>query len=316
MSESRERLAALPVTELPRLPLPEWPQGWYVVGRSRDLPAGQVLRLTLAQQEIVLFRTASGAVGALDARCPHMGAHLAHGRVRGEYLECGLHCWRMGVDGAVVSQTGRARAWQLREQCGLLMLEFGGERAMPRVGEADFLWTSTAPIEIAAHWHALTTNAFDMPHLVTVHQRELLEPPRVSFEPGRHFEMCYTTRVRGRGASDLMMKWLSGNRIQARMQCHGPLVLVETDLGFTRTAAMVGMLPGAHGTRIFAAFGIRRGRFGALRLWLTRWLFAAFLRRDLCFVVGMKLRTDVDDPILQKFFDYLRTLRAQPAPRA
>ena len=28
-----------------------------------------------------------------------------------------------------------------------------------------------------------------------------------------------------------------------------------------------------------------------------------------------KLRTDVDDAILQKFFDYLRTLRPQAAPR-
>ncbi len=84
---------------------------------------------------------------------------------------------------------------------------------------------------------------------------------------------------------------------------------VETDLGFTRTAAMIGMLPTEQGTRLFGAFGIRPGPFGALRLWLTRWLFAAFLKRDLGFVEGMHLRTDVDDAILQKFFTYLRTLR-------
>jgi aminopyrrolnitrin oxygenase len=316
MSESRERLGPLPVTELPRLPLPEWPQGWYVVCRSQDLKPRQLLRLTLAQQQIVVFRTASGAVGALDARCPHMGAHLAQGRVRGEYLECGLHCWRMAVDGAVLSQSKRARAWRVDEQSGLVLLEFGGDRAKPEVGEADFLWTSVRPIEIAAHWHALTTNAFDMPHLATVHKRELVEPPRVTFDPGQHFEMDYVTRVTGHGASDRTMKWLSGNRIQARMQCHGPLVVVDTDLGFTRTAALIGMLPTDQGTRIFAAFGIRRGPFANVRLWLTRWLFAAFLKRDLGFVEGMTLRTDVDDAILQKFFDYLRTLRAQPAAKS
>ena len=308
MSEARERITAT-VAGISKLPLPDWPQGWYVVARSCDLPARKILRVTLAHQEIVVFRTAAGVLGALDAHCPHMGAHLGLGRVRGEHLECRLHCWRIGADGRIPSQTQRARAWNLRERGGLVFLEFGGERALPSSGEADFLWTTTAPLEVAAHWHALTTNAFDMPHLTTVHGRELVEPPQVSFEAGRHFEMHYVTRVRGRGVSDRLMKWLSGNRIQARMQCHGPLVTVETDLGFTRTAAMVGMLPTAQGTRLFGAFGIRPGPFGPLRLWLTKWLFASFLRRDLGFVEGMRLRTDVDDAILQKFFDYLRTLR-------
>jgi aminopyrrolnitrin oxygenase len=308
MNEQVER-APRAVTELPKQPLPEWPVGWYVVARSHDLKPGKLLRVTLAQQELVVFRTESGALGALEARCPHMGAHLGQGRVRGEHLECGLHCWRIGTDGAVVGQTRHARAYTVRERCGLVMLESGGERPMPGAGESDFIWTTTPAIDVAAHWHALTANAFDMPHLATVHLRELAEPPRVSFEPGRFFEMHYVTRVRGRGASDRMMKWLSGNRVQARMQCHGPLVTVETDLGFTRTAAIIGMLPTAAGTRLNAAFGILPGPFGALRLWITRWLFAAFLKRDLGFVEGMRLRTDVDDAILQKYFAYLRTLR-------
>jgi phenylpropionate dioxygenase-like ring-hydroxylating dioxygenase large terminal subunit len=310
MSEPRERLvSAVADHPLARQPLPDWPQGWYTVARSCDLRPGGLRRITLAQQEIVVFRTASGLLGALDAHCPHMGAHLGLGKVRGEHLECRLHCWRIGADGHVPAQTRRARAWRITERAGLVMLEFGGDRALPTAGGADFIWTHTRPIDVAAHWHALTTNAFDMPHLTTVHQRELAEPPAVSFETGRHFEMSYVTRVRGCGASDRLMKWLSGNRIQARMQCHGPMVVVDTDLGFTRTAAMIGMLPTEHGTRLFGAFGIRPGPLAPLRLWLTKWLFAAFLKRDLGFVEGMRLRTDVDDAILQTFFDYLRTLR-------
>lgn len=305
---------AFTVTAIPRQPLPEWPQGWYVVSRSRALRRGQVQRITLAQREMVVFRNSSGALGALDARCPHMGAHLGHAQVRGEHLECSLHCWRLAVDGAVVGQKRRAQAWTVREYGGLVMLEFGGERAMPKVGEPDFLWTDIAPIDIGAHWHALTTNAFDMPHLSTVHGRKLAEPPQVSFEAGHHFEMSYVTRVSGRGPSDRVMKWLSGNCIRARMRCHGPVVVVETDLGWTRTAAMVGMLPTEQGTRLYGAFGIRPGPFGVLRLWLTKWLFAAFLKRDLRLVEGMQLRTDVEDRILQTFFDYLRTLRGHAPP--
>ena len=292
-----------------RKALPEWPQGWYVVARSRDLRPGKLLRVTLAAQEIVVFRTASGRPGALDAHCPHMGAHLGLGRVRGEHLECRLHCWRIGVDGRIPAQQKTARAWNLTERAGLVMLEFGGDRALPAAGEPEFLWTSMRPMDVGAHWHALTANAFDLPHLTTVHQRELVEPPKVSCEAGQHFEMDYVTRVRGRGASDRVMKWLSRNRIQARMRCHGPMVMVDTDLGFTRTAAMIGMLPTEQGTRLYGAFGIRPGPLGGLRLAVTRWLFASFLERDLGFVEGMRLRTDVDDEILQKLFAYLRTLR-------
>jgi len=308
MSNLRERLAT-PVAEFTRAALPEWPQGWYAVARSADMRAASLRRVTLAGQEIVLFRTQSGTLGALDAHCPHMGAHLGMGRVRGEHLECRLHCWRIAADGGVPGQARRAHAWTVRESSGLVLLEFGGSRALPVSGAADFIWTQAAPIDVAAHWHALTANAFDMPHLATVHRRQLLAPPSVSFEAGQHFEMHYQTRVSGRGASDRIMKWLSRNHIQARMQCHGPMVLVDADLGFTRTAAMVGMLPIEGGTRLFASFGVRPGPFGALRLWLTRWLYAAFLKRDLGFVAGMQLRTDVDDAVLQRFFDYLRTLR-------
>ena len=32
-------------------------------------------------QELVIFRTESGAVKVLDAYCPHMGAHLGYGSV-------------------------------------------------------------------------------------------------------------------------------------------------------------------------------------------------------------------------------------------
>ena len=311
MNETPARIA--PLVSIPQAPLPDWPQGWYVVARSRELAPGRLRTVSLAGRQVVVFRGRSGRLGAVDSRCPHMGAHLRHGEVRGDEIMCPLHGWRIGCDGRVTGHAKRTTAWTVREHGGLVMLEFGGERAMPKVGEPDFLWTDITPIDIGAHWHALTTNAFDMPHLSTVHGRELAEPPQVSFEAGHHFEMYYVTRVRGRGASDLLMKWLTGNRVRARMRCHGPVVVVETDLGWTRTAAVVGMLPTEKGTRLFGAFGIRPGPLGALRLWLTKWLFAAFLKRDLKLVEGMQLRTDVDDAILQKFFDYLRTLRGHGA---
>jgi phenylpropionate dioxygenase-like ring-hydroxylating dioxygenase large terminal subunit len=165
MSEAPERLItpAAPA----RLPLPDWPLGWYAVARAVDLPRGGVRRVKLAENEVVLFRTATGVPGAIDAYCPHMGAHLAHGRVTGEHLQCALHCWRIGVDGAIAGRDQRTRVWPVRESHGLLMIELGAGAAPPIAGDERFGWTGIAPLDIGVSWHALMANAFDMPHLCT-----------------------------------------------------------------------------------------------------------------------------------------------------
>ena len=307
MSEAPERLITSAVPA--RLPLPDWPQGWYAVARAVDLPRGGVRRVKLAEDEVVLFRTATGVPGAIDAYCPHMGAHLAHGRVTGEHLQCALHCWRIGVDGAIAGRDQHARAWPVRESHGLLMIELGAGAVPPVAGDEQFGWTGIAPLDIGVSWHALMANAFDMPHLCTVHHRALLAPPEIIHDAARSFSLRYVSRVTGTGLSDRVMKWLSGDRIDVRLTCHGSMLVVETDLGFTRTAAVVGMVPTEQGTRLNAAFGVRRGALLGLRLALTRWLFGAFLRRDLGIVEGMRLRADVDDATLQGLFDFLRSRR-------
>ena len=300
MNALTERLGLRPPVTLHRASLPEWLRGWYVVARSRDLRRGEIRTVVMADEEVVIFRTMSGAIGAVDAHCPHMGAHLRHGRVRDEHIECALHCWTIKADGA----------WPVREQFGLVLLARGVGIEPPHAGDADFIWTSISPHDVAASWHGLVANAFDMPHLCTVHRRELTAPPRFSSTPGKCFSLQYVSRVRGRGLSDFVMKKISGDRINVTVQCHGAITVVETDLGFTHTAACLGMYPTPEGTRVFAAFGIRKGLFQQLRLWMTRWLFAAFLRRDIGVIEGMRLRTDVDDATLQALFDFVRSMSA------
>jgi aminopyrrolnitrin oxygenase len=308
MNEASERLNTGAVAALP-IPLPDWPPGWYAVARASELPPGAVRAVKLGDSEIVLFRTKQGVIGALDAHCPHMGAHLVHGRVAGEHLLCALHCWRIGVDGKIAGHAEHTRAWPVREVLGLVVIELGTGANLPVAGEAQFAWIGIKPHDIAVPWHALMVNAFDMPHLCTVHQRQLISGPDISVDPGRSFTLHYVSRVTGRGLSDRLMKLLSGNRIDVRMTCYGTILVCETDLGFTRTAGFIGMLPTEQGTRVNAAFGVRPGPLLVLRLVLTRWLFAAFLRRDLEIVEGMRLRTGVNDATLQSLFDFLRGLR-------
>jgi len=62
------------------------------VARLADLPPGSGWLVELEGREIALFREGP-RVHALDAVCPHRGASLAFGEVRGGAVHCPLHAW-------------------------------------------------------------------------------------------------------------------------------------------------------------------------------------------------------------------------------
>lgn len=61
---------------------------------------GDAAGVDVGDEELVVWRTASGHLCAMDARCPHQWSYLgAEGFVDGEELVCAAHHWRFGVDG-------------------------------------------------------------------------------------------------------------------------------------------------------------------------------------------------------------------------
>ena len=70
------------------------PTGWFQIGWSTDFPVGSVAARKFFGEDVVVFRTESGALQVLDAFCPHMGAHLGFGgTVCGEMIRCPFHLW-------------------------------------------------------------------------------------------------------------------------------------------------------------------------------------------------------------------------------
>jgi nitrite reductase/ring-hydroxylating ferredoxin subunit len=67
---------------------------WFAVSACGEVPPGHVAHTQLLGQELVLWRSASGALNAWENRCPHRGVRLTLGACVGEELRCQYHAWR------------------------------------------------------------------------------------------------------------------------------------------------------------------------------------------------------------------------------
>jgi nitrite reductase/ring-hydroxylating ferredoxin subunit len=173
-----------------RFPFSPFPTGWYAVAFSSALPLRGVLGRRFAGREVVLFRTEAGAVGMLDAHCPHMGAHLAvGGKVRGEALRCPMHAFELDVRGRCVA-TGygskppascEARAWHVLEQNGMVLAHFDASGAPPTWQPASQDMHGFGPLRthvfrgLRTHPQETTENSVDLGHLGVVHGYRELE---------------------------------------------------------------------------------------------------------------------------------------------
>jgi nitrite reductase/ring-hydroxylating ferredoxin subunit/putative sterol carrier protein len=165
-----------------RFPFPSYPTGWFVVAVSSDIAAGEVKTVHYFGQDIVLFRTASGVVSAVDKTCPHLGAHLGGGRVEGECLRCPFHGWGFDPDGRCVDvpyapkipPRARVRSWPVLEQNGVILVHYAADGSPPAwtppvLDEEG--WTANRHVrwEITSHPQEVGENTVDCAHLAPVH---------------------------------------------------------------------------------------------------------------------------------------------------
>jgi len=181
-----------------RFPFPI-PNGWFAVAWSRELAAGDVKKLFCFGRELVLFRAQSGSAHVLDAYCPHLGAHLAHGgKVEGEALLCPFHAWEWSGDGRCtripyakrIPPNARIGSLPVCEKNGVVFAWHDAQGREPQwqvpdVAEiADPAWTDIEPFEVdlPTCLQELAENAHDPAHFVAVHG--VASPPAstISFE--------------------------------------------------------------------------------------------------------------------------------------
>lgn len=194
---SEETAAVLPI-----------PNGWFAVAVGDEIAPGEVSVRHYFDQDLVVFRTASGEVAVFEPYCPHLGAHLGHGgRVEGEMLRCPFHGWKFDAAGECrevpyakrIPPNARVGKWPTVERYGFVFVwrDTDGRAPwfeLPEVPEsASPEWSTHQRYDwvIRAHGQELGENGVDPAHFRFVHGTlnvpvmEAKEdgPRRIAFQP-------------------------------------------------------------------------------------------------------------------------------------
>lgn len=155
----------------------------------RHRPVG----VKLHDREIVVFRTASGRVAALDEVCPHRRMRLSLGRVIGEKLQCKYHGWTYACDGQGESPGAPklhacATTYDAREEYGAVWVrQAGADTEFPRFPLAGYHAMGVLQHTVRAPLEVTIDNFTEIEHTPTAHAMfgyplERMPEVKVTFE--------------------------------------------------------------------------------------------------------------------------------------
>ena len=100
----------------------------YGIGISKGLGMESI---RIGGKKHVLFRGESGKVSMLEAQCPHRGANLCKGKIKGDRVQCPYHGWEYDADGKLVKVPSTPT------------ITVGGNiGSKPVVEDGGFIWTA------------------------------------------------------------------------------------------------------------------------------------------------------------------------------
>jgi len=181
------------------------PNFWYPIARSTDVKSGALLGASFAGDPIMLGRTESGRIFALEDRCAHRQVPLHLGAICGEKLQCGYHGWKYDTSGKVSGipylpkgaprPPRGVRAYPSREAYGLIFVFPGeAERAVatpfPEIPQYDdpARLTLCYSRRIQCHYTFMHENLIDMSHQF-LHRRVMgfVQPVLQDYQRGENW---------------------------------------------------------------------------------------------------------------------------------
>ncbi len=155
------------------------PDFWYPLALSKEVKRGKTLGVSFAGEPIVLVRTETNRLYALEDRCAHRQMPLSCGVVAGELVKCCYHAWAYNESGRCtvpylpkgVAMPRGVRAYPAREAYGFVFV-FPGNLALadqvplpdlPEYSSGDHA-TMTYSRTTDCHYSFMHENLMDMNH--------------------------------------------------------------------------------------------------------------------------------------------------------
>ena len=220
------------------------------------------LAVTLLAEPLVIWRDLQSGVHAWRDQCPHRGARLSLGAVRGDALECPYHGWRfaagrsatMPAEGQcmlipaqpdfVPPSSHRCTVFEAQEAHGLVWVRlqppdaangrwsappaFASGAALQAAGGARSLLCGPYPVHTSAA--RLVENFLDLGHFGFVHAGSLGYATQAQVQTGEVTELddrvvaerCQAVQPRGFATGDARAGTPSGNAVDYRYEIESP----------------------------------------------------------------------------------------------
>ena len=214
----------------PDNPPPPFPDGWYRVALSKDIPAGKLIGRVWLGRKIIAWRDHAGAVCVSDAFCPHKGALLtpqAGGRLVNGNLVCPFHGFVYDTTGTCLAAaqappppTCRLNVFPVRETNGFILAYWDNAGRTPDWTPPE--WDETGFTEILHRRHTLAChpqetheNVVDMTHFLIVHGYDEARHTQKSRAEGP----CFIASFRVKGRADII-KGVLASRYEGFITSH------------------------------------------------------------------------------------------------
>lgn len=179
---------------------------WYVAATCDELTESPLGR-RLLDEDVVLWRGASGRVNAFENRCAHRAFPLSHSTVDGDYLVCGYHGCTYDTNGACVHTPAQPQVptgmgvpvFPVLEKPPFVWIWLGPPAAAARTQPPSVPWVNdpawvTIPSawQVGANYMMVHEHYLDFSYAPVVHASET--PPGVSRLPAfNDIEVTETT---------------------------------------------------------------------------------------------------------------------------
>jgi phenylpropionate dioxygenase-like ring-hydroxylating dioxygenase large terminal subunit len=203
---------------------------WLPAALSTELPEpdGPPIRVRLLGEDLVAFRDSDGAVGLVDAFCPHRRAPLFFGRNEECGLRCVYHGWKFDRDGVCVDMPSEppdslfktkvtVGAYPTHEAGGIVWTYMGPAELRPQPPDSELLRAPATHRHVSktfedCNWLQAVEGGFDSAHVNMLHNGDIGDRsflrafaatiPRIEVDPTA-YGFVYTG-IRARGERELV----------------------------------------------------------------------------------------------------------------